>query len=120
MFIDRQNFLDWHTLNLTSKAVLNCPLRRTILQSRISAIFLQLEFRSVKCGGIMAKKPKVSRQERASQEEREQREMLGFLREEIQDLHNISVIEMGNTGVLPPFYAARHLMEDREVLPMLA
>src|SRR5258706_14824038 len=68
----------------------------------------------------MAKKPKVSRQERTSQEEREQREMLGFLREEVQDLHNISVIEMGNTGVLPPFYAGRHMGEEREVLPLWA
>src|SRR5436190_19440677 len=61
--------------------------------------------------------PKKKRQP-LSAEQREQRQMLKVLREELHDLHEISLILMADEGILPPFYAGEHLGEDREIIPL--
>ncbi|MEP7290020.1 MAG: hypothetical protein ABI947_30095 [Chloroflexota bacterium] len=68
----------------------------------------------------MSKKPKQNFQKILSHEEKDQRQLLHHLREEIEELHQIALIEMGNAGVLPPFYAGDYLGEDRELLPIWA
>jgi hypothetical protein len=65
----------------------------------------------------MAKKRK-SRKPSLSPEQQMQRTALRNLREELIDLHEISVMVMSDQGVLPPLYGGEHLGENREVIPL--
>lgn len=61
---------------------------------------------------------KHKRRQTLSPEEREQRELLNYLRDELNDLHEISLITLSDEGILPPMYAGEYLGEDREVIPL--
>jgi hypothetical protein len=62
----------------------------------------------------MAKKKAQS----ADSERKAQRETLEVLREELADLHEISLVVMAETGILPPLYGGEQLGTDREVIPL--
>jgi hypothetical protein len=47
-----------------------------------------------------------------------QREALETLREEVADLHEISLIVMADRGILPPLYGGEYLGDNREVIPL--
>src|SRR4051794_13319553 len=64
------------------------------------------------------KRQRLSTAEREQREAREQLQMLKVLRDELRDLHEISLILMADEGILPPFYAGEHLGEDREIIPL--
>jgi hypothetical protein len=53
-----------------------------------------------------------------SPEIRAQREALASITEELEQLHEISMMVMSDKGILPPLYAGDHLGEDREVIPL--
>jgi hypothetical protein len=64
----------------------------------------------------MAKKR--PRKSSLSPERQMQREALANLREELTDLHEISLVVMSDQGVLPPLYGGEHLGKDREAIPL--
>ena len=65
----------------------------------------------------MAKK-RTSRKPNLSPEQKMQRTALTNLREELIDLHEVSLVVMSDQGVLPPLYGGEHLGETREVIPL--
>src|SRR5258708_1173723 len=80
--------------------------------------FLQLAYNYGCNQGRSAIMSKKKRREPISQEERDQREGSKLLGDEVQDLHEISLIIMSDEGILPPLYAGEHLEDDREVIPL--
>jgi hypothetical protein len=64
-----------------------------------------------------ANTPKTAKKS-ISPEIRAQREALGSITEELEQLHEISIMVMSDKGILPPLYAGDHLGEDREVIPL--
>ncbi len=65
----------------------------------------------------MAKK-RTSRKPNLSPEQKMQRTALTNLREELIDLHEVSLVVMSDQGVLPPLYGGEHLGDNREVIPL--
>jgi hypothetical protein len=65
----------------------------------------------------MAKKP---RKQPINDDRRLQRELFDDLRQELRDLHELSLIVLSDQGVLPPLYGGEHLDIDREVIPLWA
>jgi hypothetical protein len=54
----------------------------------------------------------------ANPERKMQRETLDALRQELSDLHQISLAVLSDRGILPPLYGGEHLDEDREIIPL--
>jgi hypothetical protein len=65
----------------------------------------------------MAKR-RSKKKQAISPEEREQRQALKNLCDELTDLQDISLTIMFEKGILPPLYGGDHLGEDREVIPL--
>ncbi len=51
-------------------------------------------------------------------ERKTQREALDILRQELSDLHQVSLVVMSDRGILPPLYGGEHLGENREAIPL--
>ncbi len=49
---------------------------------------------------------------------REQLKVIKELHGELTDLHEVSIMVMGDEGILPPLYGGEHLGEDREVISL--
>jgi hypothetical protein len=65
----------------------------------------------------MAKR-RAKKKQTISPEEREQRNALKNLRDELTDLGDISLMIMFEKGILPPLYGGDYLGEDHEVIPL--
>jgi hypothetical protein len=62
----------------------------------------------------MAKKKSQS----VNTERKTQRETLDILRQELNDLHQRSLVVMSDRGILPPLYGGEHLGTNREIIPL--
>ena len=63
-------------------------------------------------------KRQTAKRQTPSPEEREQRKALNNLREELTDLHDMSLMIMFEKGILPPLYGGEYLGDDREAIPL--